>query len=340
MEYDSILEVKNALGSYSNVTAELEALYKKAKENNISSFENAKKELSTQYAEDKNAAVTKGKLDEKDMNQFLASRGLSTSGESVQAKIDSNISINNSLSSLAKVNASSLSALEQEKHDKENELDTELNEKKLNLEQWKAELTAQFTETKSSSSGSIDNSSPEEEKPTTETYIPETSAKELAKSILATYAADGKITTTLQKSYVKQYLNTLSKKEGVDTDYLKELIINLKAAGYTDITDSSSEATIAAENGAIYYKTAYEQLYGILMKGNRSTTAAEELAVKQARVLMLDYVYKRCATLQTFEKACAKMQITDSELDEYYTRLDNIFKQDKTSLQLGSELNN
>ncbi|HAN21976.1 MAG: hypothetical protein A2Y15_05630 [Clostridiales bacterium GWF2_36_10] len=346
MDYDSLIkETKKALDGYSNVNTELEALYKKAKDNNTAGYNLAKQQLNKQYIVDKNAAVTKGKLDEKDMYQYLASRGLSSSGESVQTKVDSNISINNSLSDLAQKNTNALTALEKEKLVYESELDTELADKKLNLYKWKTELAAQIAELKtnlekSSSSGNSgsNNNGSDNTDDTKNTYSPKTSTKELAKNIIESYSTNGKISTTLQKSYIKKYLNTLSNIENIDTNYLKELIINLKAAGYTDITDMAAEVNIAVEKSKSYYNSVYDKYYNIYLKSNKSSSQAQKLAVTKAKTLMLDYIYQRCSTIQSFEKACKQAGVSSTEIAEYIKRVGNIIDSKGNSISLGTKM--
>ena len=328
MNYNSLIkETKKALESYSDITAELEELYRKAKKSNQASYETARKSLGEQYVSEKNAAAANARLSENDMYQFLASRGLSSSGESVQAKIDSDISLNKTLSELAKANAGSLYTLEREKLQKDIELENLLAEKKIDLKKEQIELATKLAE-----KGVSGNKSSTSDGNKTDRFVPETSAKELA-----TFSTDGRVTTALQKSYIKQYLNTLYESENIDSDYIKELIINLKAAGYTDITDTASEAFITSKDGQSFYDRAYEQLYSIFIRGNRSAATASRMAREQAKIQMLDYIYQRCTTIEAFEAACRKINITASELKEYYNRIDNIIKKDKDAIKLGSK---
>ncbi|MEG2004100.1 MAG: hypothetical protein RR057_05825, partial [Clostridia bacterium] len=60
--------------------------------------------LKSSYENEKNSAAAKSMLDAKNTDQFLAARGLAKSGESVQEHINSNLSLNNTLSSLANSN--------------------------------------------------------------------------------------------------------------------------------------------------------------------------------------------------------------------------------------------
>lgn len=371
MDYDSIIEkTKKELENFSSISTELEQLYKKAKEKNAAAYALAKDDVNDQYTEDKNAAVTKGMLDEKDIHEFLASRGLSSSGESVQAKLDSNVSINNALTELAKENKKALNTLEQKKLETDSMLNTELAEKKLDLDKWKTSLASDIAKAKINARASENANKPKEpeistgkpsepkkpakskettqktkntntEKPDNEKgFIPSTSAKELAKNIAASYAENGNIKTNLQKSHIKLYLDSLAKNEGVDKKYLKDVIINLKAAGYTDISASQAEAVITADKAKSYYENVYELMYKTFIKGNRSSAQASNLAKSKAKMLMLQYIYERCSTISDFERACKQAGVTNREINEYYTELKNINKNTSNSVVLGSKLNN
>jgi len=345
MDYDAIInETKKMLENYSSVNDELEELYRRAKEKNTLSYEDAKKSLDRQYKEDRNAAVTKGLMDEKDMQQFLAARGLAASGESVQAKIDSGLSVNNALAALSGENLRALSALEQDRLSTESKLDTELAGKKLEQERWEHELAARLVQleqseaasTKSSTSGS--GNTPDESSNRTEnSFVPQISAKEMAKNIISAYSSGGRIYSNLQKSQISLYLNDLEKKEGADPAYIKELLVNLKAAGYTEIPVSAAEATVAANQGESYYKRVYQKLFDIYHKGNNTLEQAKKLAVNKAKILLIGFLYERCSSISSFEKACGMAGISQEELNEYYRQTDNI-NENGNKLSLGSKI--
>ncbi|PKM60996.1 MAG: hypothetical protein CVU97_07475 [Firmicutes bacterium HGW-Firmicutes-21] len=343
MDYDTLIkETKKSLESYSSINTQLEELYRQAKQKNAASYDLAKKDLDEQYNTDRNSAVTKGMLDEKDLHQFLAARGLSSSGESVQAKIDSAISVNNTLNELAKQNTRSLSSLEQERLNAESKLDTELAEKKTELDKWQTELATKVAELKQKSADSktvpVSNDKTDPTDTEEKSYTPAISAKELAKNILSSYSTSGKINTALQKSYISIYLNQLVNTEGADSAYIKELLVNLKAAGYTEVDVSTAEAVISVSKGKAYYKEVYEKLFEFYHKGNNSMAQAKKLAENKARKMMLDYIYERCSTIKAFETACRQLGVTGNELNEYNARIENIIKSGKGSLVLGSKL--
>ncbi len=350
MNYNDLIEqTKKALESYSKADAELEELYRQVKERSNKSYELSKQQLAEQYYEDKNQAAAKAKLDEKDMSAFLAARGLASSGESVQTKIDSDMALNKMLSSLAKENIRTLSELEKERLEKENELDLSLAEKKLELNKQKSALSDQIEQLKKA----LENSKQTDSKPATgssgtgksgnqsesseKTFIPSTSAKDIAKNIVETYGTEGRITSDLQKGQIKKYLQSLIKNDGVDEDYIKDIVFNLKTYGYTDISDNYADAVLAAEEANKYYDKLYYELYELYIKTNKTAEKASLMAKSKAKALMLDYIYERSRTIAAFESAAKAAGVTQKELEEYYQRLNNIMNNSE-KITLGSKI--
>jgi len=363
MDYNELIEqTKKALESYSKADTELEELYRQAKERNNKSYELSKNQLAEQYYEDKNQAASRAALSAKDMNEFLAARGLATSGESVQAKLDSNMALNSALSGLAKSNMQSLTELEKQRLEKESELDMSLAEKKLELNKQKNTLSDQIEQLKkaleNSNKSTDDNKSNDNNKSTNsdkknnngttdnnktkddtteKPYVPSTSAKDIAKNILETFASGGKITTDLQRSQIKKYLQSLVKNDGVDEDYIKDIVFILKTYGYSDISEAYADSVIAAKDAAEYYNKMYNDYYEIYVRGNRTADKASSMAKSKAKTLMLDYIYERSRTIAAFESAAKQSGVTQAELEEYYQRLNNIMNNGE-KITLGSKV--
>ena len=62
---------------------EFESYYRKAAENLRADYNSSLAELKKQYGKDKNAAAAQSMQNLRNMNQYLAARGLSRSGEGV-----------------------------------------------------------------------------------------------------------------------------------------------------------------------------------------------------------------------------------------------------------------
>ncbi len=113
--YDQINILKNALNGYSAEEEKINALYKTAKENAQKETQEAKKQLDRQYYRDRNEVYADNARDERNFNNALAERGLGFSGEAAQAKLNSNIILNNRLGQLIR-----------EKNEASNQYDIEL----------------------------------------------------------------------------------------------------------------------------------------------------------------------------------------------------------------------
>ena len=96
MVNDWIESIKNALEAYGKQSDEtLTSLYAAARDEYNKSYNAALDTLNAQYESDKKQAYTKKAADDKNMGEYLAARGLSRSGESVNARIASDVSLGN-----------------------------------------------------------------------------------------------------------------------------------------------------------------------------------------------------------------------------------------------------
>ncbi len=149
MTYDSVIEqTRKELEKYSDNTKALTDLYNKAKENYEKSYSNSVEKLNSDYEKSKNAASAQQKLDEKNTGEFLASRGLAFSGESAQAKLNSDMIYKNTLSSLASGHAENLAKLENDKNSYMASLDLDYAEKLLENQKELTDTAIKVTEDK------------------------------------------------------------------------------------------------------------------------------------------------------------------------------------------------
>ena len=99
---DWIESIKSSLEAYGKQSDEtLTSLYAAARDEYNKSYNAALDTLDARYEADKKQAYTKKAADDKNMGEFLAARGLSRSGESVSARIASDVSLGNTLSALS-----------------------------------------------------------------------------------------------------------------------------------------------------------------------------------------------------------------------------------------------
>lgn len=102
MDYKSYYEEARKKLESQNSISEFRKYYENATKRINSSYDSSMDEISEKYRSDVNEAEAKSMIDKKNTAQFMASRGLSRSGEAEQEEINSNLSLNNTMSSLAK----------------------------------------------------------------------------------------------------------------------------------------------------------------------------------------------------------------------------------------------
>ena len=103
MDYSNLIQsMKSSLDDYQKASEEeLSALYSAAREEYNKSYTASLENLDRQYKSDVNDAYAKRALEDKNTGEYLASRGLSRSGESANAKIASGVTLGNTLDSLS-----------------------------------------------------------------------------------------------------------------------------------------------------------------------------------------------------------------------------------------------
>lgn len=137
MAYESLIEEAKKYLTLDN--SEFEKYYSKATENLQQNYKDAIASLNKQYSKDRNDAAAQAMLNSRNMNQYLAARGLSRSGESVQEKINSNLSLNNTLSGLADSNSRQILELAKNKNDSLLSLEEKRLERKDANDKWTSE---------------------------------------------------------------------------------------------------------------------------------------------------------------------------------------------------------
>ena len=137
MAYEALIEQAKKYLTLDN--SEFEKYYSKATENLKKNYEASLYSLNKQYTKDKNEAAARTMLNSRNMDQYLAARGLSRSGESVQEKINSSLSLNNTLSELADSNSRQILELAKNKNDSLLSLEEKRINRKDSNEKWATE---------------------------------------------------------------------------------------------------------------------------------------------------------------------------------------------------------
>ena len=140
---DWIESIKSSLEAYGKQSDEtLTSLYAAARDEYNKSYNAALDTLNARYEADKQQAYTKKAADDKNMGEFLAARGLSRSGESVSARIASDVSLGNTLSALSGGLRESQNALASDYGKALANLAVEEANKKAENDRWTAEFSA------------------------------------------------------------------------------------------------------------------------------------------------------------------------------------------------------
>ena len=134
---DWIESIKSSQEAYGKMSARDE--YNK-------SYNAALDTLNARYEADKKQAYTKKAADDKNLGEFLAARGLSRSGESVSARIASDVSLGNTLSALSGGLRESQNALASDYGKALANLAVEEANKKAENDRWTAEFSASLAE--------------------------------------------------------------------------------------------------------------------------------------------------------------------------------------------------
>lgn len=145
--YDTVESIKQALDGYSEDESRLLAVYEQAAADNQNRLNQAKTSLENDYRNERNRAYSDIARDERNVMAFLAERGLGFSGEAAQAKLNSNVMLNNRYSQLASDKSTKVRELENDYADKNQTLSLDyinklsaLNSDKNNLSLNLAEL--------------------------------------------------------------------------------------------------------------------------------------------------------------------------------------------------------
>lgn len=120
---EAIARAKAALESYSSEAEQLARLYEAAKQNAQNAYQTQKEQTSAQAEESRRKAGIEMQRTERNLDQRLASRGLSLSGENAQTRLDLLVALRNQLSGIDSDEREQLAALDQSLADRQSELD-------------------------------------------------------------------------------------------------------------------------------------------------------------------------------------------------------------------------
>lgn len=345
---DAIQNLKDALNGYSEDSAKLESLYKTAVGNADKEYSDTVKQLDRQYYRDRNEAYADNARDERNTYAMLASRGLGFSGEAAQAKLSSNLLLNERLGSLADGKSEAETKLASEYADRKNSLAADyienqgaLNDKRtavladiaemeLDREQQnaalkaekdmhQAELDAKYQSGTISGGNTVINGTSGLEGTTDiiSGFTPDVSPKDLAK-LMVTNATDGNYIESEDDEYlVNKYMLEIMESYKLDSDYLNELIFMLKAYGYEDIGADEMRVQVISRDARTYYDDRYNESYDrVILSGGHELMAILQ-AENSARKAQLDYIFGRTSGSAEFIKCCIAAGIPAADAEAY-----------------------
>lgn len=339
MKYSELVEqTKKELEKSYGTSAELTQLYNNAKANYEKQHEKSIESLNKNYDEKRNSAAAQKLLDEKNTGEFLASRGLSFSGESAQAKLNSDISFNNTLSSLAKQHGEGISQLNKNKTEYFEKLDTDYAKDSIAARKELMELAQEMAENKIKYGDVTVNGSALGSESGSEggdgIFDPAMSAHQLATAIVKRYGTNGKVKDAYQNLDIRNYLEGLSERYTLADDYMDKVIFVLDALGYTAADEQGLNTAEIVKNANSVYDAAHRKATSMAQFLFNDYDDGKTYAEKRAYMERLDYLYTACESMEQFYSACELLDMDSEETEAY---LDNVTarRNTKNEIKLG-----
>ena len=326
MKYSELVEqTKKELEKSYGTAAALTRLYNNAKANYEKQHKESVESLNKDYEEKKNLAAAQKLVNEKNTGEFLASRGLSFSGESAQARLNSDINFNNTLSSLAKQHTTELSELNKSKSEYLGKLDTDYAKDSINAQKEFEKLALEMAENKikygdvtvGGDALGTENGENGGDGGDGIAFTPDMSAYQLATAIVKRYGSGGKISKAEHNLNVKKYLEKLTERYNITDEYMDKVIFILDALGYTGMNDTGAKTASIVNEAELQYDKAYSRAKSLAKLLFYDYDDRNEYAKKRAYMEKLDYVYTRCETMEQFYDACLMLGLNNEKAEEY-----------------------
>ncbi len=186
-----------------------------------------------------------------------------------------------------------------------------------------AELKAKYNSnnSSSSSSSSSSNSSSNSSNKTDSDkngYSPSTSAKDLAKQLVScATGGNSTVKTEKQKYYINKYLLDMKENYNINSDYYNELVLMLKAYGYTASSESDMRIQVITYDSDDTYDTVYKQTYNKNILQGMSESNAKKDATAKATQSRMDYIYSRAKNDTEFKNCCKAIGIDTTTVNDY-----------------------
>lgn len=319
MNYSELVEqTKKELLKHSDTAAILANMYNQAKQNYENAYRESAEALNKDYEAKRNAASAQQKQSDKNTDELLAARGLAFSGESAQAKINSNITLANTLSSLARDHSAGLAQLKRQKDESIAELDAEYGEKRIQAEKELNDDAVKMAQDKikygevtlgSEGGGEVTEGDG--------LYEPSMTAYQLANAIVKRYGTGGKVQKAEENLNINRYLKELKERYSFTDEYIDKLSFVLDALGYIGLDEDGMHVATVVNGGNLEYDESYEQAQKTAKKLYYDHDERSNYAKKRANMDRLDYIYTRCETMDQFYSACQLLDMSNRETEEY-----------------------
>ena len=332
--YDAKEKLKELLDGYSAETEKIEQLYKTALSNAQKGYESALAESKVESERKRNRAYADNALEERSTMNMLASRGLGSSGEAVQAKLNSNLLLEGRLAEIDRDEAEAARELKQSLSDTELSLAKEKQTAKNNIFKEQSELYTELARLESDSTdnlntgngnGSTTNGSQGnpngngigESITDIPEFTPEASPKELAKLMVGAATDDGYIRSDYDEYLINRYMLELYENYQLDDSYMKELVFMLKAYGYPESDISEMRVQVISREAKTDYDESYKKLYDSAILSGKHALSASVYAAQTAENELLDMIYSRTASDSEFREVCKNAGVTDAVAEAY-----------------------
>lgn len=322
-EIEEIKQQLAALGSYDE---QLEKLYRNA----VAESERAYTEgvaANNALAEQKKREASEEKYaDRLNFGQYAADRGLSKSGESVQAELNRTLIEANKRTAADTAAASANAQLKSQLDSDVAALNSEKAEKLMQYSQSERERLNERLEDlldmEYTAEGSPGNSSDGNDADTTEPYTPKLSASSLAQALMERFSGGNDELSEYQSSMIKEYLQKAREDDGLGDDYIRDVEFVLKTHGYDPgvLSDLSSTELEEIKTQA---ERAYDNIYRIVEKINgprMNQTLAKLGAEEEAAQAALSQIYSRVYNITQFETVAKELGYTPVQINEFYQR--------------------
>ncbi len=328
---DTIDGLKKALELYSQQEVKLTELYEAARKNAAEQHKQAQKDADAAYLADRNRIASDSAREESNYFQFLASRGLGKSGEAAHAKLETGLGLNSALAALSRDKIQNDQKLDLDNRNamlklgiEEAKEKSDLNQKAIDAQAKLADIEAEYKSVTNNYYGSSGGSNSSGSSSGGGSFVPSTSAKEMAKQIVGLVTnGKSKLTDNTHIYKAKEYIDELREKHGVDEGYIKNLIICLEALGYVnDLVDNGNIHSIT-NNSYEYYEEQYYKLLSIY-RNLKTESEVRKKASELAKDMQLTYIYTHSTTMDEFRSCCAAAGFGNGQVEKFLLSVEEV----------------